>query len=268
MAIRPFAPGAALHGSASSRSSASEPRAARGGERSARHEVAPFGGAALAPFGDGGLFGGGRDPFAEFGRMDPFGGPGGGFGSLMKQFDEMTKGMGMGMGGFQGGGLGGGGTMGMGNGQYSCQSFAMCSRMGPDGNMHTERFANSEVGNRAHGIREAQQAYSNSSLGVDKMGLERQMGDRGRKVVRERNRHTMEERSTEMFKGMDESGRDHFDRSFGDKAHHLPQHSRFDAQALAAGAFGGGGGRQMAAIGGPSGHAPQRHRSVPSGHRR
>merc|ERR1719310_1255202 len=93
-----------------------------------------------------------------------------------------------------------------GNGQYATQSFAMSSVMGPDGKMHTERFVSSDIGNREKGIRESQQAYSNSSSGKDKMALERQLGDRARKVAKECDRNTMEERSTEMYRGMDESG--------------------------------------------------------------
>merc|ERR1719414_1383883 len=121
---------------------------------------------------------------------------------------------------------------GGGNGQYTCQSFMMTSNVGADGQVHTERFASSEVGNRGHGIREAQQAYSNSASGMDKMAMERQMGDRGVKVIRERNGNTMEERSTELLQGMEESGREAFQTDFDAQAHHLPQHPKFSPQAL------------------------------------
>merc|ERR1719498_2195179 len=115
----------------------------------------------------------------------------------------MTRDMMSGMG--QGGG-GGNAIRGMpgGNGQFAMQSFAMSSHMGPDGKMHTERFASSDVGNHQQKIRESQQSYSNSTTGKEKMGLERQLGDRARKMVKERARNSMEERSTEMFRGMDE----------------------------------------------------------------
>lgn len=210
------------------------------------------GGREIAPFGAGGFFGG-RDPFAEFGSLEPFGGLGAGFGGpLMKQFEEMAKGFGSG----EAAAIRGGG----GNGQYVCQTFAMSSHMGSDGKMHTEKYSSSDVGNTHQKIRECQQAYSNSTTGVDKMGMERQLGDRARKVVKERHRGTMEERSTEMFRGMDESGAGAFDRDFGAQAHHVPQHQPFDARRMfAAGAPGGravgcagGGGRGppgIAAIG-------------------
>merc|ERR1719326_524168 len=86
-----------------------------------------------------------------------------------------------------------------GGGQYSCQTFVSSSQMGADGKMHTERFVSSDIGNREKGIRESQHAYQNSRTGIDKMGLERQLGDRARKNVKERDRNSGEERSSEMF---------------------------------------------------------------------
>jgi len=183
------------------------------------------------PFGDG--FFGGRDPFAEFGSMMPFGGGGlgggfgGGMGDMMKRFDAMQNDMMRGFGDKASGGGGVGGRMAnMGNGSYACQSFAMCSRTGPDGKQHVEKYSSSDTGNTQHKVREGQQAYSNSSSGMQKMGLERQVGDQARKMVKERNSFTQEERTSEMFRGMDESGKDAFDRNFASKQHHMPQHLR------------------------------------------
>lgn len=202
----------------------------------------PFGGGALAPFGGGGIFGGGMDPFKEFSAM-PFGG--GGAGSVMSRFDQMANEMMQGFGPGPLSGREGSSARGSlpGGGSYACQSFAFSSVTGPDGKVHTERFASSDVGNRDHNIREAQQAYSNSSTGIDKMGLERHLGDRARKIVKERDRNTMEERSSEMMRGMDERGREAFDRDFGGKAQHLPAHGRFDPRMLSGGP--GGAGRNM-----------------------
>ncbi|CAK0868471.1 unnamed protein product [Prorocentrum cordatum] len=154
------------------------------------------------------------DIFSQFDRMAS---------DMMKDFGGMREPGSM-VGGRAGGGLGGG--------QYACQSFAMCSRMGPDGKQHVEKYSSSDVGNTQHGIRESQQAYSNSSTGVDKMALERQLGDQGRKVVRERNRHTADERSTELFRGMDESGKDAFDSRFAAHRGHLPAHGALPAAGL------------------------------------
>jgi len=218
------------------------------------------GGGALAPFGS--MFGG-HDPFKEFSAM-PFGGGLGGSmlgGSMMSRFDqmaeEMMKGFGPGMGAADSA-RGGGGSL-PGGGSYSCQTFAMSSVRGADGKVHTEKYSSSDVGNREHGIREAQHAYSNSSTGMDKMGLERHLGDRARKMVKERDRNTMEERSSEMLRGMDESGRDRFDRDFGGAARHLPPHGRFNP-ALMGGGPGGpsalpGGRMQLPGPGSARGHS-------------
>ena len=208
------------------------PRAPRGPRRGPSDSLAPRGvdplspgsgpfPGAMAPFG-GSLFGG-SDPFQEFSQ-----GPGGfgAFGgSMMSRFDNMAAEM---MKGFPNHGdmMKGISSGNMSGGSYSCQTYAMSSVMGKDGKMHTEKYSSSDVGNTNHGIREAQHAYSNSTSGVDKMGLERHLGDRARKMVKERNRFTMEEKSSEMLRGMDEAGRDHFDKDFSGMSRHLPAHGR------------------------------------------
>merc|ERR1719235_2663594 len=151
------------------------------------------------------------------------------------------------MGGFGGpmmrGGMGGMGGMGdmmaqmqqQGGGQFSSQVMVMSSSMGQDGKMHTERFVESSV-NNGRGANERQQAYSNSRTGMDKMGLERNLHDRGRKVVKERNRGTGEERQTALFRGMEESQADQFDRDWHQQAGNL-RHPNF-ASMLGAGTQG------------------------------
>ncbi|CAK9041651.1 Hypothetical protein SCF082_LOCUS24029, partial [Durusdinium trenchii] len=117
------------------------------------------------------------------------------------------------------------------------------------------------------------QMYSNST-GVDKMSLERQLEGRARKVVKERTRNTMEERQTEMFRGMNEEDAPDFDRHWQERAvPHLPQHQvGFGRQLGDQSRARGGGGRAPAALsnGYPSpgghtagygGYGPQR--SVP-----
>lgn len=179
----------------------------------------------MAPFGS--IFSG-ADPFQEF-SSSPFSGGLGG--SMMSRFDNIAAEM---MRGFPSHGeMMKGFSSDVPGGSYSCQTYAMSSVMGKDGKMHTEKFASSDVGNPQHGIREAQHAYSNSSSGVDKMGLERHLGDRARKMVKERNRLTMEEKSSEMFRGMDEGGRDHFDKDFSGLSRHLPPHGRGGIGAFA-----------------------------------
>jgi len=112
-----------------------------------------------------------------------------------------------------------------GQGGFSCQSMCMSMSMGPDGQMHTERFSSSTIGDNERRVRETQQAYSNSRSGVDKMSLERQMDDRGRKMVKERSRLTGEERSTNMFRGMQEEHAAEFDSQWQQRAApYLPPH--------------------------------------------
>lgn len=259
--MRPYDPRAIQRqnsgGSAVSRHSHSEPRYHGPGNSRAMMPLRGSGANTPTnrdPFAGGSIFGG-RDPFAEFGSMMPFGGGGGGpfgrggmpdmMGGIMSNFDRMTQDMMKDFGsmrGGPGGGISGFGNMAnMGDGAYACQSFAMSSVTGPDGKQHVEKYSSSDIGNSKHKIREGQQAYSNSTTGMQKIGMERQHADQGRKMVRERN-GTGEERCTEMFRGMDESHKDQFDRDFATKAHHMPQHFRGNFSGALGGALGGGSG--------------------------
>jgi len=221
----------------------------------------------LAPFG------GGHDPFAAFDGMmlSPFGGPrrssgGGLFGDVFGHMDQMMQEMNSmvhGPGGqrsmaefgsgngmlFRGMGAGGGGS-------YSCQTMMFSSTMGRDGQMHTEKFASSSVGDFNQHMQEVQQAYSNSSTGVDKMSLERQLQGRGRKMVKEYSRQTGEERHTDLCRGMTEGQYQEFDRQWQAQAvPRLPQHQAGGVQAL----MGGGVAQGMVT----SGRAPQVQQAVP-----
>merc|ERR1719491_1582976 len=89
-------------------------------------------------------------------------------------------------------------------GGFSSQTMMMSSNIGADGQRHTERFSSSSVGDRQRQLAETQQAYANSSTGVDKMSMERQMADRSRKIIKESNRQSGDERNTELFRGMTE----------------------------------------------------------------
>merc|ERR1719335_1570835 len=121
---------------------------------------------------------------------------------------------------------------GGGGGSFSSQTMMMTSSKGSDGQMHTEKYSSSSVGDHGRGIREQQQAYSNSSTGIDKMSLERQIWDQGRKMVKERNRITQEERSTEMFKGLEEGQAHEFDARWGrEAAPYVPRHNQMSIGA-------------------------------------
>merc|ERR1719321_40737 len=165
-----------------------------------------------------------------------FGGRGmGGMGGMMSAMQNMPR-----------GGPGG---------QMSSSMMVMSSQMGPDGRMHTERFAESTVSDGR--ARESQQAYSNSRTGMDKMGLERQLGERGRKMVKERNHFSGEERQTNLLRGMDESHQGQFDQDWQQQAGHFrhPGFGQYDRGASIA--FGPGGARQQQ-LPGPGRHGPAR----------
>eukprot|EP00928_Gymnodinium_smaydae_P035612 TRINITY_DN2502_c0_g1_i1.p1 TRINITY_DN2502_c0_g1~~TRINITY_DN2502_c0_g1_i1.p1 ORF type:complete len:259 (-),score=70.57 TRINITY_DN2502_c0_g1_i1:197-973(-) len=187
-------------------------------------------------------FGGRQDPFSELEdmmMMSPFGmlggrsrGPSGGlFGDMFGQMDSMMRSMDEQMRG--GMSPGGGGMMmsssscggGGGGGGYSCQTMVFSSSRGPDGQMRTEHFSSSAVGDTGGRMREVQQAYSNSDTGVDKMSFERQMDGRGRKAVKERS-HTGEVRETDMYRGMNEDDYGQFEQEWNSRSSGLPQHAR------------------------------------------
>jgi len=209
-----------------------------------------------------------RSPFPQMDMMDqmmmsPFGGGGRGggmFGMMDQMMNEMMSGMGpggmmMGPGGGQM--MGGGGMMmGPGDGQmmqmggggmnqmmqmssmggdagFSCQSMMMSSHMGEDGQRHTERFHQSTVGDRGRRLAETQQAYSNSYSGIDKMSLERQNEDRARKMVKEYNQRTGEERNTDLFRGMTEADTGAFESSWQQNAvPYMPRHASNAGQLM------------------------------------
>jgi len=186
----------------------------------------------MSPFG--GPFGG----MGGRGRGGP-GGIGGMFAQMDAMMDSMMGGAMMGTPGMDGGQMMSmqsmGGGMGGGDGGFSCQTMMISSGIGPDGQRHTERFSSSTVGDNARRVAETQQAYSNSMSGSDKMSLERQMQDQGRKMVKEYNRFTGEERNTDLFKGMTENQTSQFDTHWRQSAApYLPQHAVPDMRQLTA----------------------------------
>eukprot|EP00392_Amoebophrya_sp_AT5.2_P003522 g3527.t1 len=84
---------------------------------------------------------------------------------------------------------------------------------------------------------EQQQAYSNSSTGVDKMSMERQHGSRGRKMVKEYSHASGEDRQTEYLRGIEDHQKQQFDDHWRSHiAPNMPKHM---------GGMGGGGGGGM-----------------------
>lgn len=165
---------------------------------------------------------GGRDPFKEF-SPDPFSRGGihsalsSGFGRAMEEMSSLAQEVGMPQMPFPQV------RLPEPRGSYSIQTAAMSAFPGPDGRMHTEQFASSDVGHKEHDIRETHQAYSNSATGEEKRALEQHLGSRAWKSTRAQT-GTQPELSTEMFLGMEKEKREEFDKDFAAKAHHLPEH--------------------------------------------
>jgi len=129
--------------------------------------------------------------------------------------------------------------LGNGNGAYSVQTMIIASSIGQDGRIHTERFSSSAVGVGNRQIQEVQQAYANSSSGMNKMSLEQQLKDHGRKVVKELSHASGEERSTDMYRGMTEERSPEFERQWLSEAvPYLPPHAAGGLHTIMAGASG------------------------------
>lgn len=171
----------------------------------------------------------GHDPFAEF-SADPFnsGGShrifGSSFGRVMQRLENLSEEI-----------------LGVrpvlppqeaavpGTARYSVQTASMSAFVDKDGQVQTEQFASSDVGDRDHEIRETHQAYSNSATGEQKRALEQHLGPRGVKTVKKRGGYNATEDSIDMFQGMENTAaaRDTFAEDFKSKAEHLPEHQSF-----------------------------------------
>eukprot|EP00930_Biecheleria_cincta_P006682 TRINITY_DN10773_c0_g1_i1.p1 TRINITY_DN10773_c0_g1~~TRINITY_DN10773_c0_g1_i1.p1 ORF type:complete len:251 (-),score=58.86 TRINITY_DN10773_c0_g1_i1:105-857(-) len=192
----------------------------------------------------------GHDPFAEF-SPDPFSGGGshrlfgGSFGRIAQRLENLSEEI-----------------LGVrpmlppqeaasipGASRYSVQTASMSSFLGSDGQMHTEQFASSDVGDRGHDIRETHQAYANSATGEQKRALEQHMGKHGMKTVKWRSGQQAAEESNEMVLGMENSAeaREAFRKDFAGKAEHLPEHKPFTGRFFAG--FGAGDARLPGAAG-------------------
>mmetsp|Transcript_8014 Transcript_8014/g.7961 ORF Transcript_8014/g.7961 Transcript_8014/m.7961 type:complete len:186 (+) Transcript_8014:152-709(+) len=126
-------------------------------------------------------------------------------------------------------------------GQYSSQVYVSSSRRGPDGKTVTEQYQSSTVGDADRKLREQQELYANSGTGIDKMALERTMGEQGRRVVRSRNRNTGDQNTQDMLKGgLTEENAAEFDQRWQEDAvPHLPPHGAPGMPALGGAHYSG-----------------------------
>merc|ERR1712188_309394 len=99
------------------------------------------------------------------------------------------------------------------NGTFYSSSSVMTMSRGPDGKM--QKYTSESQATNAGGerISQTKQAYSNNA-GLDKVGWERTIGDRGTKVVKERTRGSHEETTTKMFTGMDPDNESDFNQQW------------------------------------------------------
>jgi len=190
----------------------------RGGnnnQRRSRNEM--MGGGMLSLFEDDPFFSGRGGGFGGFGNM----------GSMMQRMDNMMSGM-------QSGEFGDGN-----NGTFYSSSSVMTMSRGPDGKM--QKYTSESQATNAGGerISQTKQAYSNNA-GLDKVGWERTIGDRGTKIVKQRTRGSHEETTTKMFTGMDPDNETDFNNDWrshgGRKAlNDFSRQSRNNMQSLMGG---------------------------------
>mmetsp|Transcript_4801 Transcript_4801/g.13989 ORF Transcript_4801/g.13989 Transcript_4801/m.13989 type:complete len:243 (+) Transcript_4801:137-865(+) len=161
----------------------------------------------------------GQNPFAMMNQMmnqmmQPFGGhfAGGLFGG------GLFGNMGQIMPGMAAGGLPGA--------SFSCQTMSFSSRIGQDGQVHEKHYSSSTVVDGSSGVRETKSACSDSATGTQKLALERQIADSGRRVVKERCSATGEERQTDTFRGISPEQAAEFDERWqAEAAPRLPSHA-------------------------------------------
>lgn len=171
----------------------------------------------ITPWGHSGAgWGNAQDPFASMNNMmgnmmqSFFGGGNDGFGG---PFGSMGGGMMQSFGGFGS------------SSSFSCQTMSFSSSVGPDGRTHTEEFSSSTVADGRLRARETKQAYANSTTGVEKLSMERTIGERGRKVVKEHSIGTGEEKRTDILVGVSEEDGTKFTEEWQEEvAPHLPSH--------------------------------------------
>lgn len=86
------------------------------------------------------------------------------------------------------------------------------SSVNAGGTPRTEEYEETSVAQHGRGttVRETTQKYADSGTGVRRMGLERAIGPRARKIVRER-RRTGDEVTTDLLKGIDDHEKEAFD---------------------------------------------------------
>ena len=122
-----------------------------------------------------------------------------------------------------------------GNGQQRGMFMHMGGNMGGPGTMisktymskvdyssgqpHEESYQSQAIkqfGEGGHNISERQEAYKNSYTGVQKASHQRLLDDRGTKMIKQRNVNTGEQSQHNLYKGIQESDLDNFNKEYND----------------------------------------------------
>eukprot|EP00658_Telonema_sp_P-2_P066486 TRINITY_DN554_c0_g1_i4.p1 TRINITY_DN554_c0_g1~~TRINITY_DN554_c0_g1_i4.p1 ORF type:complete len:155 (-),score=25.52 TRINITY_DN554_c0_g1_i4:522-986(-) len=94
----------------------------------------------------------------------------------------------------------------------SSQSFSYSSMPGKDGKQHVVQ--KSSAMRRAGNVQENKESHSDSHTGVERMSIQRKLGDKARKIVRGRHNFTGEEVQDDVCVNMDASRGPQFDQEW------------------------------------------------------
>ena len=97
------------------------------------------------------------------------------------------------------------------SGFVSSQVTSFTSYTDADGKVHTEKYASAVDEDFGRGIREARHAYANSKTGEQKAAHERQLMERGKKVVMSRRGHEDAIETSNFFQGFEEMNAGRFE---------------------------------------------------------
>eukprot|EP01054_Gregarina_sp_Poly1_P004361 Gregarina_sp_Poly_1__4360@NODE_235_length_10966_cov_193_557758_g208_i0_p4_GENE_NODE_235_length_10966_cov_193_557758_g208_i0NODE_235_length_10966_cov_193_557758_g208_i0_p4_ORF_typecomplete_len237_score36_33Mlf1IP/PF10248_9/3_9e16_NODE_235_length_10966_cov_193_557758_g208_i020712781 len=112
-------------------------------------------------------------------------------------------------------------------GQYSSQMMFTSTEIGPDGQPRTKRYLHHTHGDADKQLRQTRQAFSDTGDGTDRYAMERHIGSKARRVVRERNRVSGAENQTDTLQGLTEEELQRFDSQWSRMANHL-QHGNHE----------------------------------------
>eukprot|EP00933_Yihiella_yeosuensis_P051226 TRINITY_DN4909_c0_g1_i1.p1 TRINITY_DN4909_c0_g1~~TRINITY_DN4909_c0_g1_i1.p1 ORF type:complete len:258 (+),score=68.77 TRINITY_DN4909_c0_g1_i1:87-860(+) len=117
-------------------------------------------------------------------------------------------------------------------GTYHSQTYVSSKRVGANGEVETEKYAASAVGDWGAKTQEVRQAYANSHSGVERAALERIIDEQAHKVIKERHSRVKEQEKVDvqhdLYKGIKAEQVPEFEKRFAEEAvPKLPHHKGF-----------------------------------------